>query len=173
MPRAQRGAKSDVKVCVTGGTGFNAMRQSEAAVALIRRRCTREGQALWLARWNGKWGSFHFVSGHKRPDESYRACLVRELAEELGLREGDDYSVADRPPYRVEFSAWSTSARAQTRYIMELFDLDLTPEAQSRVSADPGNQWLTEAVIAQGNTSDARPISPTMQDLLEEVRSKA
>jgi molecular chaperone DnaJ len=67
------------------------MRQSVAAVALIRR--SEAGQALWLAQWNPHWRRYNFVAGHKRPDESFRQCVVRELAEELGLREGADISV--------------------------------------------------------------------------------
>ena len=62
------------------------MRQSIAAFAVIRR--DERGQTLWLAQWNPKWGAYHFVGGHKRPEETFRECLVREIGEELHLCEG-------------------------------------------------------------------------------------
>jgi 8-oxo-dGTP pyrophosphatase MutT (NUDIX family) len=144
------------------------MRRSEAAVAVIRR--INEGATLWLAQWNPKWERFHFVSGHRRPEETFRECLVRELGEELGLREGEGYTVSTLPPVPVAFSAWSVSAGADTSYAMELFDVELTPAAEARTSADPANRWLSEAEIRDGRAGDGRPISATMVRLLDEHR---
>jgi 8-oxo-dGTP pyrophosphatase MutT (NUDIX family) len=147
------------------------MRRSEAAVALIRDQGA-DGRSRWLARWNPKWEAFHFVAGHRRPEESFRACLVREIGEELGLREREDYSVSTAPPLHVDFTAWSVSARAETRYAMELFDVELTPAAQSRIAADPENRWLAEAEVRAGRSEDGRPISATMVRLLDESRHR-
>src|SRR5262249_52840296 len=88
-----------------------AMRRSEAAVALIRRE--QDGRNLWLAQWNPKWRRYHFVSGHRRPDETFRACLVREIAEELRLREGPDYQVSPAPPIHLEFRDYSERTQTQ------------------------------------------------------------
>src|SRR5205814_72605 len=85
-----------------------AMRQSEAAVALIRRE--QDGQTVWLAQWNDKWRAYHFVSGHKRSNETFRECLVREVAEELGLKEGANYTAAPMPAAHLEFTAFSQGA---------------------------------------------------------------
>jgi 8-oxo-dGTP pyrophosphatase MutT (NUDIX family) len=141
------------------------MRQSEAAVALIRQQADG-GQCRWLARWNSKWQAFHFVAGHRRSEESFRACLVREIAEELGLREQEDYTVLTSPPLAVEFTAWSESARTETRYVMELFDVALAPASQSKVAADSENRWLCEAEIRSGQSEDGLQISVTMGRLL-------
>jgi hypothetical protein len=60
------------------------MRQSLASIALIQRN-----QRQWLAQWTENWQGYHFVGGHKRPDESFRDCVIR-VAEELLLAEGTD-----------------------------------------------------------------------------------
>ena len=123
------------------------MRQSEAAVALIRQQADGRPNFDGWPVGIPKWQAFHFVAGHRRPEESFRACLVREIGEELGLREGEDYTVLTAPALHVDFTAWSVSARAETRYVMELFDVELMPAAQSRIAADPENRWLAEAEI--------------------------
>ena len=78
------------------------------------------------ARWNPNWQAFHFVAGHRRSEESFCACLV-QIAEELGLHERHDYTVLASPPLDVDFTAWSVSARTETRYVMELFEVELAP----------------------------------------------
>jgi 8-oxo-dGTP pyrophosphatase MutT (NUDIX family) len=146
------------------------MRRSEAAVALIRRQ--QDGQTCWLAQWNAKWQRFHFISGHRRPDETFRACLVREVAEELGLQESRDYVIAAGPPMPLEFTAWSESAQTETAYHMELFEVELTGvEARRTVDADPQNRWLSEPEIRAERGHDGRPISPTMARVLDAVGS--
>ena len=143
-------------------------RRSEAAVALIRRES--DGQTLWLAQWNRKWQAYHFVAGHRRPDETFRECLVRELGEELGLRADVDCTAAAEPLARVEYSAWSESARAETQYTMELFAVELTSAARASADEDPRNRWLSGPEIASQRCQDGRPVSATMQRLLNEVR---
>jgi 8-oxo-dGTP pyrophosphatase MutT (NUDIX family) len=137
------------------------MRTSEGAQAVIRR-----GPAEWLAQWNPKWGCFNFVGGHRRADESFRDCLLREVEEELGLHRDADFHVGDIPAGRAEFTAWSESATADTAYILELWDVILTPAAAEGVSADPANRWVTSAEVQSGATADGRPVSPTMRRLL-------
>src|SRR5439155_11076042 len=68
------------------GWGAPTMRQSTAAVALIRRQ--QRGQTVWLAQWNPGWQRYHFVAGHKRPNETFRECAEREIGEELDLQKG-------------------------------------------------------------------------------------
>ncbi len=143
------------------------MRQSEAAVALIRR--VQDGQTLWLAQWNPKWRALHFVGGHKRPEESFRECLVREIVEELGLRQGTDYEVSTRTPARLEFTQFSQSSQTRTCYNMELFNVELTPGAYPKVDANRENRWLTDTEIQAGQTRDGRPVSATMKRLIEEI----
>ena len=144
------------------------MRQSLAAVALIRRQTA--GRVLWLARWNTKWGAYNWVSGHKRPDETFRQCVIREVGEELGLRDGEDFAVAEHPAAHVEFSARSKRAGVQTAYTMELFDVELCGEsAAGRVDVDPQTRWLTELEIRSKVCEDGRPVSETMGQLLAEV----
>jgi 8-oxo-dGTP pyrophosphatase MutT (NUDIX family) len=145
------------------------MRQSQAAVALIRRIDVR--RTLWLARWNRRWRAFHFVGGHKRPRETFRECLLREIAEELALREEVDFLAALEPIAHLEYDAWSRSAKADTRYVIELFNVELSSGAHAKVASNSANRWLTETEIAAGQTHDGRPVSATMKRLLGEVSS--
>jgi 8-oxo-dGTP pyrophosphatase MutT (NUDIX family) len=145
------------------------VRRSESAVAVIRRE--QDGQILWLTQWNPKWGAYHFVSGHRRPEESFRECLVREIAEELGLHEGTDYRVESghRPP--VEFPAVSRSAGVETWYVMQLFEVKLAGDRPlNQIDADSKNRWLNEAEIRAGRCRDGKPVSETMLRLLKALR---
>jgi 8-oxo-dGTP pyrophosphatase MutT (NUDIX family) len=140
------------------------MRQSEAAVAIIRR--TRNGQTHWLAQWNKNWGAFHFVAGHRQPDETFRECLVREIAEELQLHEGPDFRVSGQEPLHQEFVEFSRSAQTETRYIMDLFNVKLNDTADPKVDSESANRWLSEVEIEAEKTDDGRPVSPTMKRLI-------
>jgi 8-oxo-dGTP pyrophosphatase MutT (NUDIX family) len=136
------------------------MRESQAAVALVRRE--QDGRTLWLAQWNPRWQRYNFVAGHKEPGESFRACLLREVGEELGLAEGADFEAAAEPAARLQYTAWSESASADTAYTVELFDVRLTADAERRVSAEPHNRWLSADEIRAGRCADGAPVSATM-----------
>jgi 8-oxo-dGTP diphosphatase len=146
-------------------------RRSVAAVALIRR--PEQGRTLFLAQWNPKWDAFHLVGGHKHPDESFRACLIREVGEELGLEEISDFIAPIGPLARLEFDALSASAGKSTDYTMEVFEVELTGDsALAKVAANPANRWLTEAEIRAGRCADGRPVSPTTARIVTTVSSK-
>jgi 8-oxo-dGTP pyrophosphatase MutT (NUDIX family) len=146
-------------------------RQSVAAVALITREL--EGRRQWLAQWNPKWQRYNFVSGHRREGESFRECMVREVREELGLRDGVDFAVGVTPLAHLEFDDWSESAREQTHYTMEVFAVGITTDAaRQKVTADSRNCWLNEEEIQMGRSSDGKPVSATMERLLEELRNQ-
>lgn len=145
------------------------MRQSVAAIALICRH--ENGQVLWLAQWSRSWQRYHFVGGHKRPDESFRSCAIREITEELDLMEGEEFLVADQPRAHLEYTAWSIGTKEQTQYTMELFDVGLPDDtAQRKVAADPQNRWLTETEIREQSCADGRPVSETMILLLSKAK---
>ena len=141
------------------------MRRSLAAVALISR--LHQGRTLWLAQWNPHWGCYHFVSGHKGQDESFRQCMVRELAEELSLQAEVDFRFPAEPT-TLEYTAWSESAQAKTEYSMEVFQVELVGDnGNQRVDSNPPNRWLSEAEICAERSSDCKRISPTMGLLLQ------
>ena len=122
------------------------MRQSVASIALIRREAN--GQTQWLAQWNKAWKSFSFVGGHKRDDESFRECVVREIEEELGLREGQDVLVASAPLEHLEYTDVSRRTGEQTEYVIELFDVALIGDgAAPAIEANSANRWLSEMEI--------------------------
>jgi 8-oxo-dGTP pyrophosphatase MutT (NUDIX family) len=144
------------------------MRRSEAIVAVVR--CERDGGILWLARWNDHWQAFHFVAGHKGLGETYRECLVREVAEELGLLEGTDYIAEAALPAPLEYIAFSRGAGVETHYTMELFNLELVgDDARPRIDADGNNRWLSESEIEAESTCDGQPVSATMKRILRRI----
>jgi 8-oxo-dGTP pyrophosphatase MutT (NUDIX family) len=144
------------------------MRRSVAAAALIR--SDENGRTLWLAQWNPRWRGYHLVGGHKRPEETFRECLVREIGEELGLVEDEEFVVAAEPTARLEFTAWSEGAREETSYAMELFAVALRGPAREKIDAHSANRWLDEGEIRRGRAADGKAVSPTMHRLLAEIR---
>ncbi len=142
------------------------LRQSVAAFALIRRE--DRGADLWLAQWNKRWQCYNFVGGHKRPDESFRECVVREVNEELQLNEGQDFTVPAEPMAHLQYVDWSASAREDTAYTVELFEVELIGlDAHCTVNADSSNRWITLQEIESGRAADDRPISSTMKRLIQ------
>jgi hypothetical protein len=142
------------------------MRTSVAAFALFR-RVSAVGRIEYLAQWNEGWHNFHFVGGHKRDDESFRTCCVREVGEELGLVDGRDFRVAAEQRCQLRYTYWSERARTDTAYTVELFDAELIGAASRSVTTDPVNRWLSESDIRTGRCRDGRAVSATMRRILE------
>ena len=159
----------------------NHRRKSTAAVALICRR--QDGEAQWLARWNKHWKCYYFVGGHKRDDETFFDCLVREIKEELGISAEQDFTVAPQPLAHLEYVAWSRSAKAETEYTVEVygvkpeteytvefFDVRFIDDAiRERIQSKQALRWLNEAEIRGQRCSDGLPVSETMARLLDEL----
>jgi 8-oxo-dGTP pyrophosphatase MutT (NUDIX family) len=142
------------------------MRQSEAALAIIRR--PGRSSPEYLTRWNEKWQALNFVGGHRHLDESFRDCMLRELAEELGPA-ATGARVGEKPLARLEYTAFSKSAGQDTAYVMELFDVELVPAALAAVSADPANCWLSSEAVLAGRAGDGRAVSDTVRLLLQKT----
>lgn len=144
------------------------MRVSEAGLALIRRDGA-SGAPEYLVQWNDKWQRFALAGGHRAPDETFRACCVREVAEELELTEEAEYRVAAEPVApQIEYRALSGSAGVETLYRVELYRVELlTREATTRVAASPENRWLTEPEIrARVTHGDHKGVSAQVETVL-------
>jgi 8-oxo-dGTP pyrophosphatase MutT (NUDIX family) len=141
------------------------MRTSVAAFALFR-RAAPAGRVEYLAQWNEGWHAFHFVGGHKRDNESFRDCCVREVSEELGLVEGRDVRVAPERRCHLRYVHWSERAQADTAYTVELFDAELLSPAAASVECDANNRWLTESDVRAGRCRDGRTVSATILRIL-------
>jgi hypothetical protein len=141
------------------------MRTSVAAFALFR-RASLAGFVEYLAQWNEGWHAFHLVGGHKRENESFRDCCVREVFEELGLVEGRDVRVAPERRCHLRYVHWSERAQADTDYTVELFDAELLSPAAASVECDANNRWLTESAVRAGRCRDGRAVSATMLRIL-------
>jgi ADP-ribose pyrophosphatase YjhB (NUDIX family) len=138
------------------------MRRSEGSLALVRQ--TDSGRSSLLAQWNPRWEALNLVGGHRHAGESFRDCLLRELAEELNLSAAD-FTVAEAPLARLEYVAWSDAANAETAYVLEVFAVALHGDAVERVSADSANVWLTMDEVRTGRSGERR-VSPTLVRIL-------
>jgi 8-oxo-dGTP pyrophosphatase MutT (NUDIX family) len=144
------------------------MRKSVAAIALIRRQ--QNGHTQWLAQWNDHWQTYSLVGGHKRADETFRQCLVREVHEELGLTDRVDYQAPDQPLECLQFTAWSQRAKEDTQYTFEIFPVVLSSSRiEQTVIIDPRNRWLSGEELTAGRSVDGKAISPTFTRVLGEV----
>lgn len=142
-----------------------ALRESQAAVALIRAR--HETTWTFLCHWSGSWRALHFVGGHREPGETFRACAVREACEELGVA-ACDVSVEAEPLGHLEYVTHSRSAGVPTAYVIEVFPAALAPGAVLG-RPEPENRWVTRAEIRAGVTADGTPVSPTAELILSKL----
>jgi predicted negative regulator of RcsB-dependent stress response len=144
------------------------MRRSDAAIALIRREV--EGATEWLVQWNEGWEAFSFVGGHRRSEESFRECMIRELQEELGVRDGVDGLVPTAPVLHLEYTAVSRRTGEETDYVMELFDVALVGgQALAAIAANLANRWLSEPEIMACRCRDGRLVSETPRRFLNSL----
>jgi 8-oxo-dGTP pyrophosphatase MutT (NUDIX family) len=148
--------------------GRKRARTSVAAAALIVRRA--EGRPEWLVRWNTHWKRYHFVGGHKHDRESFLGCIRREIAEELGLRAGSDFSVRPRAVRHLKYSAWSRSAKVPTDYEVKLFAAVLRGRRAEEALEREDVRWAGAAEIRAGRCADARPLSRTARRFLDAAR---
>jgi 8-oxo-dGTP pyrophosphatase MutT (NUDIX family) len=143
------------------------MRISEAGLALFH----RQGPAgtEYLTQWSDAWQSYSLIGGHVEPGESFRACCVREIAEELELTPDVDFRVAADPLRPLcEYTAMSKAAGVETRYRVELYAAELlTRAAEAKVNANAANRWLTEAEIRRHVCADGKEISIQVETVLE------
>jgi ADP-ribose pyrophosphatase YjhB (NUDIX family) len=143
------------------------LRQSEGGIAVVR-RAGRSGRAEWLAQWNEDWGAFFLIGGHREAGESFRDCVTREVAEELELDRGA-YSVGD-PLARLQYVATSRRAGELTDYDQHLYPVSLSEAARTAIDAREralGLRWLSAEEVRRRETEDARPVSETVELLLE------
>lgn len=110
------------------------------------------------------------VGGHKYDDESFRECMLRELLEELGIANGDGFTVPDEPFHTSTYAAWSDSAAEMTDYTIALFDVPALESfgADSVVSQQPV-RWLHESEIRAGVCEDGLVVSNSFAQLLDSV----
>lgn len=133
-------------------------RRTTAAFGWIERR-SPDGR-LYLVQWNRKWEAFNLVGGHQEPGETARECVVREIAEELGLVDGRDVSVGEKPLAHIEFTAWSRPLGEWTAYDMTAFAAAIRhPAAFERIEENHDNRWISAEEMRRGETADSRVVS--------------
>lgn len=143
------------------------LRQSEGGIAIIR-RAGRSGRPEWLAQWNEKWAAFFLIGGHREAGESFRECVTREVAEELEL-DPAAYTVGD-PLARLQYLAPSRSAGELTEYDQHLYPVALSEAARKLIDDGEkrlGLRWLSAAEVRRHEAEDGRPVSETVEVLLD------
>ena len=142
------------------------MRQSLAALAIVEQP---GDPPRWLVQWNERWQAYSLVGGHKRDDESFRDCLRREVAEELGLQDELQFRVGLHPVAGLQYRAFSASTQEETDYTHEAFLVELLADEHASVTRNPSNRWITRQEIASGRTDDGIPISDQVRRISEVV----
>lgn len=140
------------------------MRTSEGGIALIRKE--HEGRTCWLTQWNEGWSAFTFIGGHREGEESFRECVIREVAEELELEPGKSFTVAEEPTAHLEYQAYSHSAQAATAYTMVLYDVKVNDDVWEQILANPVNRWVSTDEIRALVCDNGANISETVSLLL-------
>jgi len=142
------------------------MRVSEAGLALFQR--PGPDGTEYLTQWSDTWQSYALIGGHVEPGESFRACCVREIAEELELTPDVDFRVGVDPLRPLcEYTALSKSAGVESRYRVELYAAELlTRAAETQVNANAANRWLTEVEIRRHVSADGKEISIQVETVL-------
>jgi len=144
------------------------MRISQAGLAMFKR--LGPGSVVeYLTQWNDNWQMFSLLGGHREPDESFRQCCVREVAEELELTPDIDFRVGIEPLQSLrEYTAMSKAAGVETRYRVELFAVELlNRDAVAKVDANVANRWLTETDIRRHTTKEGQPIAAQVEIVLQ------
>ncbi len=144
------------------------MRHSEGGIALIQR--TVAGKREWLAQWNENWKAFFFIGGHRKGNETFRECVIREIEEELGLTSAE-CPVEASPAHHLEYRAISHGAGELTAYTMELFDAHPTLDSMQKIARSSMNKWLVEDEIRRMEAHDGRAVSVSMSVILGLAKS--
>ena len=124
---------------------------------------------MWLSQWNARWNAYSLVGGHKRPEETFRECLIREMQEELFHLVKEDFAIPNEPIIHLEFERWSESAIERTMYKVELFKAEIIDYAFDRILRDPDNRLLQEDEILAHQTFDQKKVSSTVEFLLRKA----
>ena len=144
------------------------MRKSTGALAYLIRN--RDEHPELLAQWNEGWQSYSFVGGHKRNEESFRECVIREVNEELRIDEGSEFLVEPTALSHLEYTAWSVRARVATAYTMEVFRVTLvSTDIEAFVSRAAENCWVSFPEIWAGCTENGTHISNTVRDIVRHI----
>ncbi len=83
------------------------MRTSQAALALFS-RVNSHGENEYLTQWNKAWQAYSLIGGHVEVGETFRACCVREVVEELEC-DAAQFLVATKPIITLRFQEFSNA----------------------------------------------------------------
>ena len=151
--------KSQLLASVPSETRSEPLPVSEGGIALITREVN--GETQYLAQWNDKWKAFFFVGGHREKGESFRECVIREVCEELELRE-EDFQVSKMLIRKQKYLAISKRTEALTSYEHEMFAVDI----KKTLPPVSKNLWLSRNEVLNGEANDGRAISQTTSTLV-------
>jgi hypothetical protein len=140
------------------------MRDYFRAIALVPRESAE--WAHWFCIWSPKQSCYDFVAGQPESDESFRACVQRSVRQKLKLGKSD-FLVANMAQLNMEFATvlpgeCDPHHVAVAFYVVNLY----RSAAREAVAAYPGGRWLSSRELLAGETSDGKPVSPTLTYLL-------
>jgi 8-oxo-dGTP pyrophosphatase MutT (NUDIX family) len=134
----------------------------------------------YLLQWNDTWQVFNLIGGkldNSRGDAgSLSRALQRELEEEMGLKNGEDFEIG-RCLKTVKMRQYSRRENKAKNYHFGVFDVALFPQLLNNINhPNYAARWLStryENVFASAeeimelSTSDGRAISRTTKRVLQ------
>ncbi|MFO7539690.1 MAG: NUDIX hydrolase [Chloroflexota bacterium] len=139
-------------------------------------------QRRYLLQWNEAWHRFNLIGGKlddsKGDGGSMNRALQRELEEELGLKNSEDFKVG--PCLKtVKMRQFSRRENKSKQYRFDVFDVALFPQLLTSINhPNYAARWLStryENVFASAEeitnliTKDGRAISRTTRRVLQEL----
>jgi 8-oxo-dGTP diphosphatase len=127
----------------------------------------RDGRLLLAQRPSGKHlaGLWEFPGGKREPEESFEACLVRELREEVGIAAAVGEEVGrvrhDYPDRSVEIRFFRCTLTAGEPRPLEVAAVAwASPADLRRYPVPPADEELVDSIVAgrvtEGGPGDAR-----------------
>lgn len=131
------------------------MHKTVRSIALIRH--PDADPPRWLVRRDPRSGELGLIVADRLEGDSYRDCLVREVAWALGLARERDFIVSSVPRVHLELTRADQPDLEEDWLFAEFFVVELFgAQAPALVEADPANLWLTVEELRSGGTAAGR-----------------
>ncbi|MEX0701969.1 MAG: hypothetical protein WD069_07725 [Planctomycetales bacterium] len=131
------------------------MEKTVRSIALVRH--PDADPPRWLVRRDAESGALGLLVSDRLEGDSYRECLVREVAWTLGLARDRDFIVSSVPRVHLELRKAEQPELEEDWLFAEFFAVELFGgRALEVVDADPANVWLTAEELRAGETASAR-----------------
>jgi len=136
------------------------------SLGIVRRFVDEEEQ--WLTIWDAKDSAYRLVQSTREESETFRDCLHKQLAFDLGLNPKKDYVISGLSMAHHQAPIeWPDECVPQW-VIVQFFPVQLYGQAaRNKVEQRSDVCWFTLPEIAEGRNSDGKPFHPKQLLLIE------